>query len=196
MPSVYDFKPKFQNILRPIANRLASLGVTANQVTISAAILSIFQGTWMLLSQGSRESLFALPLVLFLRMALNAIDGMLAREHKMASPLGAVLNELCDVVSDTMIFLGFLGVPGVHFGLLIAFVILSLLTELQGILAQALKGTRAYQGPMGKSDRAFWVGSMSLALGFGMEENFLNIFFVFACLLLVRTLFNRIRASL
>jgi CDP-diacylglycerol--glycerol-3-phosphate 3-phosphatidyltransferase len=33
-------------------------------------------------------------------MALNAIDGMLAREHDMQSPLGAMLNELGDVLSD------------------------------------------------------------------------------------------------
>jgi len=36
-------------------------------------------------------------------MALNAIDGMLAREHHMQSKLGAILNELGDVVSDTVL---------------------------------------------------------------------------------------------
>ena len=33
-----------------------------------------------------------MPLWLFLRMTLNAIDGMLAREHDMQSKLGAVLR--------------------------------------------------------------------------------------------------------
>jgi CDP-diacylglycerol--glycerol-3-phosphate 3-phosphatidyltransferase len=38
-------------------------------------------------------------------MALNAIDGMLAREHGQASRLGAVLNELGDVVADAGLYL-------------------------------------------------------------------------------------------
>ena len=50
---------------------------------------------------------FLLPAVLFVRMALNAIDGMLAREHGQKSALGAFLNELCDVVSDAALYLPF-----------------------------------------------------------------------------------------
>jgi hypothetical protein len=38
-----------------------------------------------------RRPLLVLPGFLFVRMALNAIDGMLAREHAMKSRLGAVL---------------------------------------------------------------------------------------------------------
>ena len=38
-------------------------------------------------------------MVLFLRMALNAIDGMLAREFNQKTNLGAYLNELTDVIS-------------------------------------------------------------------------------------------------
>ena len=38
--SVYQLKSQFQNQLRPVSNELVRLGVTANQVTISAAVLS------------------------------------------------------------------------------------------------------------------------------------------------------------
>ena len=51
------------------------------------------------------------PLVLFKRMALNAIDGMLAREHGMKSALGGFLNELADVISDAAIYLPFACCP-------------------------------------------------------------------------------------
>ena len=44
MPSVYDLKPKFQGLLRPVTNGLASMGVTANQVTIAALLLSFAPG--------------------------------------------------------------------------------------------------------------------------------------------------------
>jgi CDP-diacylglycerol--glycerol-3-phosphate 3-phosphatidyltransferase len=42
----------------------------------------------------SLRPLLLLPVTLFLRMAFNAIDGMMAKEQGLASPAGAVLNEL------------------------------------------------------------------------------------------------------
>ena len=36
MPSVYDIKPRFQALLRPLVRRLAAAGTTANQVTVAA----------------------------------------------------------------------------------------------------------------------------------------------------------------
>ena len=78
--SIYELKPKFQNLLRPLARRLYSAGVTANQVTLIACILSILLG--MLLAKFAEVStlFFLLPIWMFLRMVLNAIDGMLAHE--------------------------------------------------------------------------------------------------------------------
>ena len=40
-------------------------------------------------------------------MALNAVDGMLAREFHQKSTLGAFLNELTDVISDAALYLPF-----------------------------------------------------------------------------------------
>ena len=36
MPSIYDLKPKFQNLLRPASRALERAGVTANAVTVTA----------------------------------------------------------------------------------------------------------------------------------------------------------------
>ena len=44
MPTLYDVKPAFQNLLRPVAAGLVKLGATANMVTIGAALLSIAAG--------------------------------------------------------------------------------------------------------------------------------------------------------
>ena len=63
-------------------------------MTLAALLLSLAHGAWLALMPGSRWPLLLLPVTLFLRMALNAIDGMLAREHGMKSAAGAVLNEL------------------------------------------------------------------------------------------------------
>ena len=111
--SVYDLKPKFQNLLRPLCASLARSGVTANQVTIGAAAISIALGAAIWATHGAPWVLWLVPLVLFVRMALNAIDGMLAREFEQKSALGAVLNELGDVVSDTALYLPFAAIPGI-----------------------------------------------------------------------------------
>ncbi len=41
-------------------------------------------------------------------MALNAIDGMLAREFNQQSTLGAILNEVGDIISDAALYLALL----------------------------------------------------------------------------------------
>lgn len=38
--TIYDLKPKFQNLLRPVVIRLFNAGITANQVTLAAMFLS------------------------------------------------------------------------------------------------------------------------------------------------------------
>jgi len=46
-----------------------------------------------------------MPVVLLLRMALNALDGMMARQFNLQSKMGAALNEMGDVVSDIVLLL-------------------------------------------------------------------------------------------
>ncbi|VDY33988.1 Inner membrane protein ynbA [Morganella morganii] len=104
--TIYDLKPKFQNLLRPVVIRLFNAGITANQVTLAAMFLSLLTGFILILFPDPRLFLL-LPPVLFIRMALNAIDGMLAREHHQKSRFGAILNELGDVVSDTILYFPF-----------------------------------------------------------------------------------------
>ena len=44
MVSVYDIKPAFQNLLRPVVKQFAKMGITANQTTLLASVLSIIVG--------------------------------------------------------------------------------------------------------------------------------------------------------
>lgn len=46
----------------------------------------------------------ALPIGLLIRMALNALDGMMARTYNQTSKKGELLNEIGDVVSDVFVF--------------------------------------------------------------------------------------------
>ncbi len=196
MPSIYGLKPKFQGLLRPIVNWLARIGVTANQVTIAALLLSLSAGHIIAWKHGGR-SLLLLPAVLFARMALNAMDGMLAREHKQKTPLGAILNELGDVVADIGLYLPLVIVPEFDPRLVAAIVLLSVLTEMTGVIGVQIGASRRYDGPFGKSDRAFVFGLLGLLLGFGMKIDRIVFYVLFAMvLLLVATIINRARGAL
>ena len=104
---------------------------------------------------------------LFMRMALNAVDGMLAREHGQKSALGGLLNELSDVISDAALYLPFALVPGFNAPLVVIIVLLAALTEMTGVVCAQLGASRRYDGPFGKSDRAFVFGLLGLAIALG-----------------------------
>lgn len=191
--SIYQLKTAFQNLLRPLCKRMADNGITANQVTIAAMLVSLFAGLFIYYNANSALPLILLPLVLFIRMGLNAIDGMLAREHNMQSKLGAILNELGDVVSDTVLYLPLAFVPFFNSYLIIAIVIVALLTEMMGVVAIQIGATRRYDGPMGKSDRAFALGALAFFSGLGWltSVNIINGVLSLVLALSIATVVNR-----
>ena len=205
MASVYDLKPRFQDLLRPLCRSIAAAGGTANQVTVAAAALSGAVG--LVCAMGSHPARWLLlPAVLLVRMGLNAIDGMLAREYGQKSRLGAVLNELGDVVSDAALYLplAFVGTEAVREDgadwlpiAVVLFVVAAILTEMTGVLALAVGADRNYAGPMGKSDRAVVVGVLGLLLGLGWVGAETTAWVAaIAGLLAVVTVINRARQSL
>ena len=167
--SIYALKPKFQALLRPLVRGLHAAGVTANQVTVSACAVSVALGVWLYLAAPGPAAFLLLPLWLFLRMALNAIDGMLAREFGQQSKLGAYLNELTDVIADAALILPFAAIAPFAQGhgplWLAAFAMLAALSEFAGALGVTVGASRRYDGPMGKSDRAFVLGALGLWFG-------------------------------
>lgn len=165
MASIYQLKPAFQNLLRPLAGWLFGEGITANQVTVAATTLSVGYGVLMWLFPTCAGLWLALPVVLFVRIALNALDGLLAREFGQKSKLGAFLNELCDIVSDAALILGFAGLAPNLAMVCALFALAAALSEAAGLCAQACGASRRYDGPMGKSDRAFLLGLLGVGLG-------------------------------
>ena len=190
--TIYDLKPAFQNLLRPICRALANAGVTANQVTVTALLLSLVVGGLFALNPTSAWAAYLVPIWLFVRMALNAIDGMLAREHNMKSALGGVLNEIGDVFSDTALYLAFAFVPGLSPVLVITVVLLAIFTEMAGVVAVQIGASRRYDGPMGKSDRAFVFGLLALLLALGIEVGtWVNVALGIVAALTAWTIVNR-----
>jgi len=197
MATVYDLKSRFQDLLRPLVHRLASAGITANQVTLAALALSAIAGLAIALWPAAGLPLALLPLVLFVRMALNAMDGMLAREHHQQSALGAVLNELGDVASDLALYLPFALVPGVSPVAVVGLCLLAVISEMMGVVGVQIGASRRYDGPLGKSDRAVLFGTLGLLLGLGIVgPAFATWVLAIALLPAALTIFNRARKAL
>lgn len=165
VPSTYDLKPAFQRMLTPLMQRLRNAGVTPNALTWLAIVLSGGLSYAFLLGLTNRYWFFAVASGLLVRMALNALDGMMARTFNLTSRGGAVLNELGDVVSDALVIWPLALVPGVHVGWVAALLWLMALNEFAGVLGAVVSGERRYEGPMGKSDRTLVWGVFCLLMG-------------------------------
>ena len=195
--SIYQLKPGFQRLLRPLVGRLAAAGVTANQVTLAALGLSLLTGAVVALAAPAVWAFWLVPVVLLVRMALNAVDGMLAREHGQASALGAMLNEICDLASDAALYLPLALVPGLWPGWVVAVVVGALVAEAAGMLGPAVGAARRYDGPFGKSDRALAFGVIAVALASGaVPAAWLGWVMPVLAALALWTVVNRVRGAL
>ena len=197
MISVYKLKPKFQQLLTPILLFLNKNKVTANQITISSILLSVVIGILFWNGDASKWFFLSLPIGLLLRMALNALDGMMARKFNQTSKLGEVLNEVGDIVSDVIIFLPLLKFQPESLYLIVVFIILSIINEFAGLMGKIVGKDRRYDGPMGKSDRALILGIYGLIMFFGVSITSISnyIFGAIIILLLIST-FTRLKKSL
>ncbi|MBF4489765.1 alpha/beta fold hydrolase [Psychrobacter sp. N25K4-3-2] len=212
--SLYQLKSQFQDQLRPISDALVEQKVTANQVTVSAILLSL--GTAYVIAKPATEKQelwLLLPSSLFVRMALNAIDGMMAREHGQASRLGEVLNEVGDIVADTALIaslathvangnlqasaVNFPNNISIHQQHIVGLIVLSIGTELLAIISNKSLNVRANQGPLGKSDRAFVLGVLGTFMASKVPPALFHIrvgqLFILTEALLLKTCLNRLR---
>jgi CDP-diacylglycerol--glycerol-3-phosphate 3-phosphatidyltransferase len=195
LATIYDLKPRFQALLRPLSDTLVRAGLRANDVTLGALLLSAAHGAWIALMPASRWPLLLLPVTLFLRMAFNAIDGMMAKEHSQKSAAGAVLNELSDVIADAALYLPFALIPGLSAPLAVPVVVAGIIAEMAGALGPMIGAQRRYDGPLGKSDRAFAFGLLAVLIGIGIAPGLWSTLYLAGLLLLsALTVLNRARA--
>ncbi|WP_288688959.1 CDP-alcohol phosphatidyltransferase family protein [uncultured Acinetobacter sp.] len=207
MPSIYQLKPAFQNLLRPLVKSLYTIGISANQITLLAMFISLAVASFIYIyfsNHGIGLLLLIFPLWMLIRMAFNAIDGMLAREFNQQSKLGAFYNELCDVISDTALYFSLICFAFIQAELLILASFLSILSEYTGVMAPLIGAERRYDGPMGKSDRALAFSLICIVIaaysifdfGLNLLSQICNGILIIIILLLAVTIFNRIKNSI
>lgn len=184
---------------------MAAWQISPNQVTGAAILLSGLTGLALVQSTQlansflptTQQVLCSLPITLLVRMGLNAIDGMLAREHNQKSALGCILNEMGDVVSDVFLYLPFALIAGISVLLIVGIVILAIASEMVGVLGYEIDHKRHYEGPMGKSDRAFVFGVIGLLLGLGVAPSqWLTLLLIGVIILQIWTIINRTQGML
>jgi CDP-diacylglycerol---glycerol-3-phosphate 3-phosphatidyltransferase len=197
MKSLYELKPRFQDVLRPYANAMARAGVSPDFVTLAALALSALSGLLIAIFADAQTPLLILALALPVRMALNAIDGMLAREHKRETPGGRLLNEICDVASDLFMYLPLMLVPEFSPFLVVLAVIMAVLSEVAGLAATSIGAARRHDGPMGKADRALAFGFLALLAATGvLPALVINLVLALIVGLGFLTIINRVNSAL
>lgn len=195
--SIYEIKPKFQQLLMPIVDWMRKIGMTPNQVTILALLLSIVTGIILSIFHENKWVYILMPIVMFVRMALNAIDGVMAKKYHMKSHLGLLLNELGDVISDLFLFIPFVFIAEDYGIGIMLFISLSIISEMAGVTVQVIGSTRRYDGPMGKSDRAFIIGFISFLIFVHLNIiPYLHFVFYVCSILMLINIYNRITNGL
>ncbi|MCJ0917566.1 CDP-alcohol phosphatidyltransferase family protein [Mammaliicoccus sciuri] len=197
MISIYEIKPKFQQLLMPIVDWMRKIGMTPNQVTILALVLSILTGIILSIFHENKWIYILMPIVMFVRMALNAIDGVMAKKYQMKSHLGLLLNELGDVISDLFLFIPFVLIAEDYGIGIMLFISLSIISEMAGVTVRVIGSSRRYDGPMGKSDRAFIVGFISFLIFVHLNIiPYLHFVFYVCSILMLINIYNRITNGL
>jgi CDP-diacylglycerol--glycerol-3-phosphate 3-phosphatidyltransferase len=167
---VYAIKPKFQQLLKPIADGLVSAKVHPNLINVAGLVIALLMGAAFFFTEHVPALYWILPAGAFLRTACNALDGMVARGLGVSSAIGEVANEVLDRLSDAAIFLS-IGFSG-HADLGLAGVATAaiLINSYVGIVGKSAGGNRVYVGIMGKADRMIIVGVLGIVTFFYQHE--------------------------
>lgn len=153
---VYGLKPAFRRVLGPVMGAVNRFH--PNTVSLFAVLFAAAAGCALAFAEQRPWLLLVTTPLLFLRIACNALDGMVAQARGMASARGELVNEASDRVNDALIF-GGLALSGlVPAALALGILALAMAVSYLGILSKAAGGPRLYTGPFGKADRMLILG--------------------------------------
>ena len=150
--ALYAIKPWFQGRLGGVAKQMIAARVSPDALTLGAVGVAAVGGLALALGGLHPAWLLLVPPLALLRLALNALDGMVARAVG-GSRFGEVLNEVGDRLADSAFLLGAALAPGADLRVGLLALALVLLSSFIGLAGLAAGGTRHYGGPMGKADR-------------------------------------------
>jgi phosphatidylglycerophosphate synthase len=162
--ALYDVKPRFRALLQGLVPALKP--VHPDWITLAGLGCSVLAAVLFQTADQRRWLFLVIPLLLLLRITLNALDGMVAQATGKARPFGEVLNEVTDRLSDVAIILGIAISPlsSLTWGTPAAVAVL--LSSYVGILGKAVGAGRQYGGILGKADRMLYLGLVCIVANF------------------------------
>lgn len=150
------------------ADLLASARLTPNQISIGSVLCAVAGAAALTGTAFTDDAALRTVLLVFaatcipLRLLLNMLDGMLAVEKGMSSPVGDIYNELPDRIADVL-FIGAAGLATAglitagpfDIGVLTGFIaaVLAVLTAYIRSLGAALGTKNYFDGPLAKPHR-------------------------------------------
>ncbi len=152
-----------------MAHALATRGCSANAISIVGMIACLGAGALFAatghVSGWERAFWIAGALLVQLRLICNMLDGMVAIERGIASPVGELYNEIPDRVSDmaALIGLGYAAYSDIAGGYLAA--ALAVFVAYVRTMAKAAGAPNDFCGPMAKQQRMFIVTLAALFMG-------------------------------
>jgi CDP-diacylglycerol--glycerol-3-phosphate 3-phosphatidyltransferase len=150
---LYRLKPASQRMVAPVADWLVRRRVPADFVTWLAVPVGAAGGIALAASEAVPWLLWLVPAAAAIRLALNLLDGMIARATGSAHPLGELWNELADRLADVLFIGGLALHPAIDPRLPLLAVVGAVLASYVGITAKAAGGRRQYGGVMSKPGR-------------------------------------------
>ena len=94
-------RSKISAILSPLAQKIVSLGITANMVTMFGLLVNLVAAYCL-----ATERLVAAGLLILFGASFDMIDGAVARVRTATSSSGALLDSVIDRYSEAVVFLG------------------------------------------------------------------------------------------
>ena len=197
MMSIYKIKPRFQQLLMPLLKLLRRFGISPNSITIFSIFFSFVISYFFWNTSDNSSYFLIVAFGLLFRMMLNALDGMMARIYNLQSKLGEILNEVGDIISDVAIYFPLIIFSSLSIEIAVIFILLSIVNEFCGLIAKVISGERRYDGPMGKSDRAFLIGVICIVYYFTNSlDPYMNYLIGGSSILMIYSSFIRLTKSI
>lgn len=150
-PNRRPIKSRSNEIIRGLASRLATCGITPNQVSTASVAFAAIAAAALLYSHTWPAMLIAI-LGIQLRLLCNVVDGLIAVEGGKKSLLGALYNEFPDRIADSLLLVAAGYAAGIPWlGWLSA--LLAALTAYVRVFGGALGLEQRFLGPMAKQQR-------------------------------------------
>lgn len=199
----------FRNTARGTVRVCINWGIHPDVISYLSIVASAGAGLCFWNATAFPVLLIVGPILCYVRLWLNMLDGMVALASGKASWRGEILNDLPDRISDVLIFMGVAhsGLNAPLGGYLVA--IFALLTAYVGMLGQAVGVQREFSGIMAKPWRMvalhigawvtlslWWWGDGRIVYGGWMILDWTHFIIILGCVQTIWVRLTRIMRAL